>query len=806
MFRNYIKLAWRNLTKDKTFTFINLFGLSVAFGVSILLCIYALFNLSYDQFHANSGRIYQTYMTHQTPKGPQVGTSQPVPFAGALKEEVPGVEKITRYTGNKDLVIHGDNQYNMVSAYVDPEFLSIFSFPVMKGDQENPIADKSTIALTRKAAKKIFGSEDVLGRSVNILKEGTEVPFTVAAILKDLPDQSSISFDILINFRNLPDFMYANNIDAWDKSNHEVFLLLSENMSPARFEESTRSFTDLHYREDIAAAKRDGAQADANGVMKQIRLLPFTDVAFAEFESGTVRTEKTLLYIVFGIALLILFIASVNFINLSIAKSAQRLREIGMRKTLGANKRQLFFQFWGESILIFSAAVFLGALLAGYLMEPFKNVFRTNASFATISSPIILAVFFLALLVITFIAGGYPALLLSKLGTLQALKGNFQAGGKNRVRNFLMVIQFGITILLISLTLVVWNQLDYMRTRDLGFNKEQVIAFPLNGQKSDQRAMQLLRNELQDKPGILSVSAANNILGLGKDGSRSTSVLGFEYEGRGVSTNMLVVDHDYIETLELDLVQGRSFNRKYASDSVAVVINEAMASELNEEQVLEKRLILDDSTAYTIVGVLENYHFQDLSRGIQPLTLFLNPDWNLRHAYIKVAPNHLSGSFDDVKNAWNKIEPQAEFLGSFLDENIDRTLRKERAMTTIISSGSVIAIILSCTGLFAISMLIVSQRRKEIGIRKVVGAGIARITLMLTLDFLRLVVLAFIIAAPIAWWLSKEWISYYAYRIDLSVWIFVAAGALAVFIALMTVCFQTIKAATANPVESLQSE
>lgn len=806
MFRNYLKIAWRNLIKDKTYSFINLFGLSIAFGVSILLSIYALFNLSFDQFHRDSGQIYQAYMTHHTPKGPQAGTSQPVPFAGALQEEVPGIEKITRFTANKDLVLYGDKQLNLVSAYADPDFLSIFSFPILKANKANPISDKSTIAITRETAEKLFGSEEALGKTVNILKEGKEVPFIVAAILENIPDQSSIEFDILINFKNLPDFMYANNVDAWDKSNHEVFLKLSENLTAERFEEATKSFIELHYREDIAAAKRDGAQPDSKGVYKQLRLLPLTDVAFAKFENGIATTEKTLLFFVLGIAFLILFIASVNFINLSIAKSAQRLREIGMRKTLGAKTNQLFLQFWGESVLIFSAAIVIGALIAGYFLDPFQNLFRTEASFDILSSPSTLAGFFLALLLITLIAGGYPALLLSKLGTLQALKGKFETGGKNRVRNFLMVIQFGIAIFLISGTLLLWNQLDYMQSKDLGFNKEQVIAFPLNGKNSDQRAMQLLRNELQDKPEILNISASNNNLGLGKDGSRSTSVLGFEYEGRGIATNMLVVDHDYIETLGLQLVKGRSFSRKYASDSTAVVINESMAGELNEQEVLGKNLILDDSTAYSIIGVLKDYHFQDLSRGIEPLTLFLKPYWNLRYAYIKVAPDNIMGSFDQVNKAWNKIEPQAEFQGSFLDENIERTLRKERTMTTIVSSGSIIAIILSCTGLFAISLLVVAQRRKEIGIRKVVGASVSAITLMLTLDFLKLVGLAFLIAAPIAWWAGGKWIQDYPFRIDLNMWFFFAAGGIALLIAFFTVGFQAIKAAAANPIKSLKTE
>lgn len=808
MIRNYFKLAWRNLLKDKIFTVLNIFGLSVAFGVAILLSVYALFQLSYDQFHENSHSIYQVYTTHQGVKGAEASTTKPIPFAEALKQEVPGVEKITRYIGSSNLAIVGDNQYRLGTDYVDPDFISMFSFPIINGDTQNPITDKSSIAMTQEAAKRVFGTEDVVGRTIDILMEGREIPFTISAIVEDFPSQSTLGFDILMNFKNLPDFVYGDNLDVWDKSNHEVYVQLSENITAEEFERSTTAFSELHYAEEIGLAKRDGAQPDANGNYRQIRLLPFTDIYFSSYENGIAKTSRTMPFLVLGIGLLILFIASVNFINMSLAKSSQRLREIGMRKTLGAGKKQLFLQFWGESLLVFIIAIVLGGLIAGYFMDPFKTLFNTPANFEAISSPLMIAGFLLVVLLITFTAGGYPALLLTRLGTLQALKGKLEVRSNNRVRNFLMVMQFGIAIILISGTLVLWNQLQFMRNKDLGFNKEQVIAFPLNGKKSSKRNMELLRNELQDKPGIVSVTAANNILGLGKDGSRSTSVLGFDYEGRGIKTNMLIVDHDYLKTLDLQLLKGRSFERQFATDSVSVVINESMVREMEEgmDEVLSKKIILDDSLAFNIVGVIKDYNFQELNRKIEPLTLFMLPGRELQQAFVKVSPKNVAGSFEEVKQAWNKIEPQAEFMGSFLDENIDRTLKRERTMTTLITSGSVIAIILSCTGLFAISLLIVGQRRKEIGIRKVVGASVSKITVMLTLDFLKLVGIAFLIAAPIAWWFSGKWIENYPYRIDLNIWIFLAAGAIALFIAVVTVSFQAIRAATSNPVESLKSE
>ncbi|MCM4156703.1 FtsX-like permease family protein [Gramella sp. AN32] len=805
MIRNYLKIAWRSLRKEKTFTFLNVFGLSVAFGAAILLSIYSLFELSFNKFHDNVDSLYQVYHTEYTAKGPEAGIANPIPFAAAFKEEIPGVEKITRFNGGGVLASIGDNQVHLQSAFVDPEFFSIFTFPVLKGDK-NPVSGKSEVALTEKAAKTLFGNEAALGKTLHIFIGEKEVPFTVTSIIKNIPTESNIEFSIALNFESQSHHAYGRNIGRWDNSNHEVYMQLADGISPTQFEKSTRDFSKLHYADIITNAKRDGAQPGEDGQYIQQRLLSVKDLNFVKIENGLATPNRTYPYLILGIAFLILFIASVNFINMNIAKSSQRLREIGMRKTLGASKSQLFFQFWGESILVFLSAMLLGVLTAYLFIEPFQTLFNTRASFSNVIGFQSLTGFIISLMIITLIAGGYPAMLLSKLGTLKALKGKIQVNGGNQLRNALIVVQFSIAILLISGTLVLWNQLQFMRNKDLGFNKEQVISFPLNGKKDDFRTMQSLRNELRNQPEILSITAGNNILGIGKDNSISTSVMGFEHKGRVVKTNILMVDHDYVETVGLELLKGRSFDASRPSDTLSVIINEAMAQELNENEILSSSINIDDSLQHSIIGVVKDYNFQALDKEIEPLTLFLKPHWNLKYAFVKVGPQNLTNSFNEVKQAWNKIEPNVEFLGSFLDENIDRTLEKERNMTTMITSGSVIAIILSCVGLFAISLLVVSQRRKEIGIRKVVGASVGKITIMLTSDFLKLVGIAFLIATPIAWYFSREWLQNYPYRMDLNLLIFLYAGIIALIIAILTVSFRTIRAAMQNPVKSLRAE
>ena len=801
MYKNYIKIALRNLLKNKVFSVANIIGLTLAFGISILLVMTAMFELSFDQFHQKKDSIYQIYLSNQTSKGTRINTVNPIPLAPSLKNEVGGIKHITRSLSQGELITYEGKDFDIDSEYVDPDFFEIFSYPSIAGNIENPLPDKNSVALTESTAKKLFGATDPVGKTILLNRGNEEKPFTVSAILKDIPTNSSVDFEILIPFENHPE--YAPNIDGWESYNHQVYLELEEGVNVAQFEENTRNFTNLHYKSSIDDAIRDGAQADEHGQFKQFYLLPYKDVAFVSYTGGVAKVSRSFPYMILGIALLIIFIASANFINMNIALSERRLKEVGMRKTLGAFKRQLFVQFWSESLLVFVVSIILGLVMANLLLDPFKTLFDTQATFDNIVQPRILIGFGISLLVITFIAGGYPALLVSKLTTLRALKGKWELG-KNRLRNALIIVQFVIAIVLISGTLVLHSQIQFMRNKDLGYNKEQVISIPLNGKKNGYRVVDLLREELIGNPNVLAVSGADINLGRGRDGSVSRSKWGFDYKERFVGTNILTVDHGYLKTLDIDLLSGRTFSEEH-NETSSLIINEAMAKELGEQDPLSVQ-IHDDSVTYTVVGVIKDYHFQKLNKEIEPLTLFNNNEWDLYYAYVKIAPNAIAESYDTVKAAWEKIEPQAEFLGSFLDENFDRTFRREKKMATMVTSASVLGIILSCIGLFAMSILVVSQRTKEIGIRKVVGASVSSVAVLLTKDFLKLVGFAFIIAAPIAWYILDGWLQSYAFRIKLSPIILLTAGLFAAIIAFVAVGSRTMKAASANPIKSLRTE
>jgi putative ABC transport system permease protein len=801
----YFKLAWRNLWKQKAFTTLNIFGLTIAFATAILLGLAALFDLSFDTFHVNKKDLYQVYKSVQKAEGTLIGTANSIPFTPALKAEVAGMKHISRYANNAFNVRYNEKELRLGANFVDADFLQMFTFPILKGNTA-PLNSENQIVLSEPAVKKVFGKEDPIGKVLQLKMNDEWKPFTVAAVSADMPDASTIQFDMLIRFENLE--RYKRDMESWDNENHDVFIQLENNISPAQFERSTATFTALHYKQSIADAIRDGAKPDANGQYKQIKLLPFTDLNFTQFDKSEAKVSRTYQYMILTLSFLILFIACVNFINMSIGLSANRLREIGMRKTLGAEKGQLFFQFWGESVMVFGVSAAAGLGLAYLALPEFKRLFRSQTSFDLLQNPLILIGFIAIFFLITLLAGGYPAALLSKIGTLQSLKGKLENSSNNRLRNGLIVVQFSIAILLISSTLVIWSQLQFMRTQPTGFNKEQVIAFPLGGAVNERLAMQRLRDALQDKPSIVNITASSNILGRGKDGSGYMSKTGFEYKGREVVTNMLSVDHDYVETLDLQMVAGRSFNRQFKGDSMSVVINESMLKLLNEkDDPLSISVDLEgDSTLFRVIGVVKDYHFEDLRKKIEPLSYTMQDRWRLHVAYVKVAPQNLAQSFDLVKNAWHTIDPTTDFQGSFLNENIDRQYRREKTLTTLITYGSVVAITLSCLGLFAVALLVVSKRRKEIGVRKVVGASVSSLTFLLSKDFLKLVGIALVIATPIAYWLMDKWLQDYAYRIALSWWFFALAGLIAVAIAFLTVSFQTVKAALMNPVKSLRTE
>jgi putative ABC transport system permease protein len=804
MIKNYLIIAWRNLWKHKTFTVIIVCGMAIAFTAALLLSLTAYHELSYDQFHTNKANLYQLYIEQHRSTEIEKGSTMPAPFTPALKQDYSDIARITRYgSSGAGMVRYKDKEININARAVDPDFMHMFSFPIVAGNRQNPLKGLNDVVLTERAAQKIFNETDVTGKTLE-MKMGNEWKgFVVSAVTKDFPENSSITFDLLTRFENFPD--YQQNKDRWDASNHEVFVQLHAGITQARFEQRIRTFSHKYLKGNIDELKRDGAKPDAQGEYIRIRTIPFTDLHFNEISgtgAGINRFYPWLLLIISGF---ILFIACVNFVNLSLARSFTRAKEIGIRKVMGALRWQLVGQFWGEAFIVSMLALLLGSCLAWLLLPHYKTMFNQAISAQVFASPIIWIYILAGFMLITLFAGGYPAWIVSAFNTIQTVKGKLTTGKKHYLRNTLMVVQFVLSSLLIICTFIAWQQINYLRNKPLGYNKQQVISIPIGNNIDGEKALQLLRNRLAAEPRVIAITASDMNLGRGRDGSSKTSIIGFDYKEKAIQTNWLRVDYDMLKTLDIPLLSGRDFSRQYGMDTAGVLINEQMAKQMGDKQPVGQFLDLD-GTKLQVVGVVKDFHFKSLHREIAPLTMSIRLDWPISYIFVRLQPGNLPASVAMLEKAWSAINPKGTWDGSFLDENTDRQYKKETRLSKIFMSGAALAILISCMGLFAIVLLVIVQRTKEIGIRKVLGAGVPHIVALVSKDFLKLVLLAIVIAAPIAWYTMSKWLENYPYRITIAWWVFVVAGLAAILIAFITLSFQTIKAALSNPVKSLRSE
>ena len=539
----------------------------------------------------------------------------------------------------------------------------------------------------------------------------------------------------------------------------------------------------------------------------QLKTLPLLDMHTSSTiigEGGPIN--KSYLYLLFVIGSLILVIACINFINLSIGRSFTRTHEIGLRKTLGALRVQLIGQFWSEAFLICLLAMAASIIFCKWLLPTYRLLFAMNITEDILSSPMVWVSVAAAFILITLIAGGYPAWLMSRFNVINILKGKISVRRSQKLRNSLIVVQFSIAILLMICTIVAWQQINYLRTKPLGYNKNQVISIPV-GEMNPVTALEVMRAKLATHTSIEAISGIYDNLGRGLDGSQRRSVMGFDYKNRGISTVWMGVSYDFVKTLNLKLAGGRDFAQELLTDSNAILINEAMAQELGEEHVVGLSFpIRENEPPKQVIGVIKNFNFESLRGKIKPLTLALESRFPPNYILVKVKPDNLSSSMQLLKDTWAQVSPGTQFRGSFLDENVDRQYRREEKLGQIFIYGAIVAIVLSCMGLLAMVMLIIAQRIKEIGIRKVLGASSAHIVNIISKQFLLLIVVSFIIAAPLAWWLMNSWLENFAYRIAINWWVFLAAAAAALMIALITICLQALKAAWMNPVKTLKAE
>ncbi len=804
MFRNYLKIAFRTLWKNRSHTLINIVGLSVAFGTCVLLFLTAAFELSYDQFHTDVDRIFRLCFLSTNRDGtPNKGDSMPYPIAPAVKAEFPEIEGVTRFFNSNISVRRNEQTYGKMIRLADPDFLRMFTFPLRKGDAKTAMNGLSDIVISENMAKDVFGKEDPVGKPLQLRINDRWRPFIVTGVISDFPNNSTIEYDALIRSENAGDYQEFKS--RWDHTNHVVYVKAKAGTDPLTLQRRSQAFVEKYFAKDIQEGKKQGYPKNELGFQKSLILEPIRDVHF-DTENGGQAISRAYVYTLLLVGLFILAIACINFINLTIAQSLSRAREVGVRKSLGAKRGQLFGQIWGETMLLCFGSLLIGLGLAYAVMPTFNRLFQSHLTLADFLTPGVLLVTGLGFLFITLLAGGYPSWFITRFNAVEVLKGKVKISRPGLLRNSLIVTQFAIACLLIVCTIVIRQQISYLQQKPMGLNKEQVVSIPVGNELNGAEALKAMRDRLANQPNIVSVSGSGVNIGAGLDGSSSRMMYGFTYAKRDINCDWLRVDTDYLKTMGIKLLQGRDLGGNFGTDSIAsVLITQSMAKQLGEANPVGK-FIKPDNKSFHIVGVVSDFNLYSLHQEAKPITLQMQASVPIQYILVRVNPQNLTGALETIKTTWKTIAPKQEFIGSFLDENTQRWYRREQRLATIFSSSAGIAILLSCMGLFAIALITIQQRTKEIGVRKVLGASVSSIVALLSKDFLTLVIIAIAIASPLAWWAMNKWLTDFAYRIDISWWVFALAGLLAVVIALLTVSFQSIKAALMNPVNSLRSE
>lgn len=789
------KLAWRNLKKNRLYAFINILGLTVGIASCLLIGIYVKHETSYDNFHVNADRIVRATMEYEHSNGAQHIAVTGTKAGPQLKRMFPKVEAYVRTLKSAAVVSYNDKVFEENSLlYADPNFFSVFSFKLIAGDAGSVLSSADKVVITQNAAEKYFGHQDALGKA---LKIGSKT-YTVSAIAANVPSNSQIQYDFVLPFSL---YMDRQGPEQWWSANNMTYLLLSSKDDIAPLQQQIKAYMNDVSKNELKMTGREYLTFD----IQALRDVHLYGNMPDEFEPGG---SITYIYIMLAVAVLILLIACVNYINLAIAQSSGRGAEIGVRKVMGAGQGELFWQFITESVFTAVIASVLALALAAFVLPLFNNISGKQLQLSAFLNPVILIGLLVLSVFIGFTAGAYPAILLSGAKLIKILKSGFSFTSGQNVRKSLIVFQFAISIFLIISTVVILQQLSFIRNKDVGYNKSNVVVLPIDSKIQPQ--LDAIKKAISLVPGVQQVAAANNEpINVGWGDVIKTN------DGKKISVNAIPVDENFIKTIQLKLIAGSDYTHadlmtldttnQYKNYRYSFILNESAVKALGwtPEQAIGK--IINKNTPGVIKGVVKDFNFKTFHDPITPLILFLNGD-QLYNMFVRVDGNNTAATIAAIGKVWKSRINHRPFDYRFLDDDYDALYRTEQRTAGIFTTFSVLAILLACLGLFAITAFAVVQRTKEIGIRKVLGASIANIVMLIAKDFLALVVMATIIASPIAWYLSNKWLQDFAYRIDIHWWVFIATGAAALLVAALTVSIQSTKAALANPVKSLKTE
>lgn len=773
MFGNYLKVALRNIIHQKGYSFINIAGLAVGMACFILIALWVRDELSYDKFHLNSDRLCLVTDYEKYADGDELNFSvNPPELAPTLVSEYPEIVDAARYRPMGEMIVQaGGNSFSEDKlTFADPSFLSMFSFPFVKGDPGRALSSPNSVAITEGAAAKYFGDEDPIGKTLQV---DDRVDLTVTGIIQDVPANSHLQFDLVVPFETVKEFGLLT--EGWGQFAHKTYVLLAEDVDLARLSQKIAGTIKRHQEDAIV----------------ELSLQPVTDIHL----SG----DMSSIYLFSIIAGFILLTACINYMNLATARAGKRGKEVGLRKVVGASRKEIVLQFFGESILVSLVALCLSLLLVEIFLPLFNNLSTSQLSFSLMRNSSVILILLSTAIATGTISGSYPALFISSLAPARVLKGSWRSGSRaTPFRKLLVSLQFVLSIALIIGTVVIGRQLHFIQDQKLGFDKERVLCISLKGDSS--RKYELLKSELSKAEGVADISAASR-----PPAGLHMSTLIHEWGDGQMQGEILIhrlfADWDFATTLGVEMAEGRFLSQRFVSDtSTSVVVNQAAVRAMGLESPLGKEVL-----GSTIVGVVKDFHFNSLHSEIKPLAIQHEPDM-LRYLLVKIKPGDVSGSISSLTAKWAELVPGIPFDYQFLDENIDRMYRRDQRMGKIINSFTVLALFIACLGLFGMASFTAEQRTKEIGIRKVLGATVFEITFSLVREFSKWVLVANLIAWPLAYFTMNRMLEVYAYRISLDVWIFLSAGAAALILAVATVSYQSIRAALANPVETLRYE
>lgn len=781
MIKNYMLIAIRNILRQKGYSFINIFGLAVGLASVILILLWVNYEFSYDKAHERIDRIYRLGQTQLYSSGPLNTFSMPGPLSAAVKENFPEVEEAFRFSYSGMIIRYEEKKFSEEIVYADKELFSVMTVNFIAGNPTTIFDDYFSVVISEKLAKKYFGNENPLGKA---LRFSSDKSFKVSAVFEDIPINTSLRFDICIPFEHLEKDQDAK-IKEYGWNSYGTYLLLKEGIAMEDAGSKIQHFL------PIASNQPESTT--------ELWLWPLTKIHLYRYSGGGMINT---IYMFILIASIILIIACINFMNLATARSAKRSKEIGLRKVMGANRKHIINQFVGESVFTSFLSLIVAVLLVTLILPSF-NLFTEKELIFDFADPVIVGGLIVLTLFTGIIAGSYPALYLSSFKPISVLKG-FAIKGKSGAtfRKTLVVFQFTLSIVLIIGTIIIFKQLSFIQNKDIGLRNENVIFIVMRGEVNSK--FETFKPMLLANPKIESVSRTNSLPF--RIGSNTG---GINWDGKSEEEDILIgfsfADYDFVKTMGMEMAQGRYFSREYGTDSTAVVINENAAKIMGLENPVGSWLSWGEESRYTIIGVVKDYNFQHMSEEISPLTIFKMPEY-CQYILIKLNKTDVKSTIESIEENWDKVFPNYPFTYTFMEDKYREMYTREEKSGELFKYFAFLAVFISSLGLFGLTSYLAEQKTKEIGIRKVLGSSVSGIVMIMSKEFTKLIIIANIIAWPLTWYLGQQMLDMYAYRMEMSIWIFVSATLISFTIAFLTISYQSIKAGRSKPVDALRYE